>query len=164
MTLILNNTSAPPSGDAARIPPQKNDEPVVKNTFFFPDIDPQRIRERMRLERSVTPELLREAIKTGIAETNAELYDYRAAQLAAGFLRLIDVPSDDIGGGNLRVFYYERAVCALATGSLYQRYRSSRICCFSRQRASIDSAIDTLWRDMRKSVSRIQENPQAIGS
>ncbi|HGT6039676.1 TPA: head completion/stabilization protein, partial [Escherichia coli] len=41
----------------------------------------------------------------------------------AGFTRLADVPADDIDGESIKVFYYERAVCAMATASLYERYR-----------------------------------------
>ena len=81
---------------------------MIKNTFFFPDIDPKRVRERMRLEQTVAPARLREAIKSGMAETNAELYEYREQKIAAGFSRLADVPADDIDGESIKVFYYER--------------------------------------------------------
>lgn len=30
-------------------------EPVIKNTPFFPDVDPKRVREEMRLEQTVSP-------------------------------------------------------------------------------------------------------------
>ncbi|STI64633.1 capsid completion protein [Escherichia coli] len=112
------------SGEGTVVIPQPaGDEPVIKNTFFFPDIDPKRVRERMRLEQTVAPARLREAIKSGMAETNAELYEYREQKIAAGFTRLADVPADDIDGESIKVFYYERAVCAMATASLYERYR-----------------------------------------
>jgi hypothetical protein len=48
-------------------------------------VDPKRVRELMRLEQTVSDARLRNAIKTGMAETNAELYDYRLRQIAAGF-------------------------------------------------------------------------------
>ncbi|EST60062.1 capsid completion protein, partial [Escherichia coli P4-96] len=44
------------SGEGTVVIPQPaGDEPVIKNTFFFPDIDPKRVRERMRLEQTVAP-------------------------------------------------------------------------------------------------------------
>lgn len=46
------------------------------------------MREEMRLEQTVTPVRLRRAIKTAMAETNAELTDWRDLQLAAGYQRL----------------------------------------------------------------------------
>lgn len=95
MTLIIPRKEAPVSGEGTVVIPQPaGDEPVIKNTFFFPDIDPKRVRERMRLEQTVAPARLREAIKSGMAETNAELYEYREQKIAAGFTRLADVPAD----------------------------------------------------------------------
>ncbi|EOD1753278.1 phage tail protein I [Escherichia coli] len=161
MTLIIPRKEAPVSGEGTVVIPQPaGDEPVIKNTFFFPDIDPKRVRERMRLEQTVAPARLREAIKSGMAETNAELYEYREQKIAAGFTRLADVPADDIDGESIKVFYYERAVCAMATASLYERYRGVDASAKGDKKAdSIDSTIDELWRDMRWAVARIQDNP-----
>ena len=58
MTLIIPRKEAPVSGEGTVVIPQPaGDEPVIKNTFFFPDIDPKRVRERMRLEQTVAPAL-----------------------------------------------------------------------------------------------------------
>ncbi len=163
MTLIIPRKEAPVSGEGTVVIPQPaGDEPVIKNTFFFPDIDPKRVRERMRLE-PVAPARLREAIKSGMAETNAELYEYREQKIAAGFTRLADVPADDIDGESIKVFYYERAVCAMATASLYERYRGVDASAKGDKKAdSIDSTIDELWRDMRWAVAGIQDKPQPV--
>ncbi len=166
MTLIIPRKEAPVSGEGTVVIPQPaGDEPVIKNTFFFPDIDPKRVRERMRLEQTVAPARLREAIKSGMAETNAELYEYREQKIAAGFTRLADVPADDIDGESIKVFYYERAVCAMATASLYERYRGVDASAKGDKKAdSIDSTIDELWRDMRWAVARIQDKPPSDGT
>ncbi|SYX21727.1 Phage head completion protein (GPL) [Escherichia coli] len=50
----------------------------------------------MRLEQTVAPARLREAIKSGMAETNAELYEYREQKIAAGFNAVCGRPADDI--------------------------------------------------------------------
>ncbi len=69
MTLIIPRKEAPVSCEGTVVIPQPaGDEPVIKNTFFFPDIDPKRVRERMRLEQTVAPARLREAIKSGMAD------------------------------------------------------------------------------------------------
>lgn len=166
MTLIIPRKETPVSGEGTVVIPQPaGDEPVIKNTFFFPDIDPKRVRERMRLEQTVAPARLREAIKSGMAETNAELYEYREQKIAAGFTRLADVPADDIDGESIKVFYYERAVCAMASASLYERYRGVDASAKGDKKAdSIDSTIDELWRDMRWAVARIQDKPRCIVS
>lgn len=164
MTLIIKNNNEPPlAGEAVVIPPPVNDEPLIKNTFFFPDIDPKRVRSLMRLEQTVAPIRLREAIKTGIAETNAELFDYRELQIAAGFKSLAEVPSDKLDGESLLIFYYQRAVCSMATATLYERYRGVDASARGDKKAdSIDSTIDELWRDMRWAVSRVQGKPRCI--
>lgn len=164
-TLIIKKNDESQPGNTVVIPPPAGDEPVIKNTFFFPDIDPKRVRESMRLEQTIAPVRLREAIKTGIAETNAELYDWRASQIKAGFERLADVPSDMLDGESTRVFYYQRAVCAMATATLYERYRGVDASARGDKKAdSIDTTIDELWRDMRWSVARIQDKPRCIVS
>ena len=162
-TLIIKKNDEP--GGVVVIPPPASDEPVIKNTFFFPDIDPKRVREGMRLEQTVAPARLREAIKTGIAETNEELFLWREQQIAGGFSKLADVPADDLDGESVRVFYYLRAVTSMATATLYERYRGVDASAKGDKKAdSIDTTVDELWRDMRWAVSRVQDKPRCIVS
>lgn len=123
-TVILNQPDELQDIPGVVIPAPETGDAVIKNTFFFPDVDPKRVRELMRLEQTVSDARLRNAIKTGMAETNAELYDYRLRQLAAGFKQLADVPdAEEIDGENVRVFHYLSAVTAMTTATLYERYR-----------------------------------------
>lgn len=164
-TLIIKKNDEPQPGGVVVIPPPASDEPVIKNTFFFPDIDPKRVREGMRLEQTVAPARLREAIKTGIAETNSELFLWREQQIAGGFSKLADVPADDLDGESVRVFYYLRAVTSMATATLYERYRGVDASAKGDKKAdSIDTTVDELWRDMRWAVSRVQDKPRCIVS
>lgn len=164
-TLIIKKNDEPQPGGVVVIPPPASDEPVIKNTFFFPDIDPKRVREGMRLEQTVAPARLREAIKTGIAETNAELFLWREQQIAGGVSKLVDVPADDLDGESVRVFYYLRAVTSMATATLYERYRGVDASAKGDKKAdSIDTTVDELWRDMRWAVSRVQDKPRCIVS
>lgn len=83
-TLIIEPKNSSPQDCAGRGDTATGvSEPVIKNTGFFPDVDSQRVREEMRLEQTVSPRRLRRAIKTAIAETNAELRDWRDRQLDA---------------------------------------------------------------------------------
>ena len=164
-TLIIKKNDEPQPGGVVVIPPPASDEPVIKNTFFFPDIDPKRVREGMRLEQTVATARLREAIKTGIAETNAELFLWREQQIAGGVSKLADVPADDLDGESVRVFYYLRAVTSMATATLYERYRGVDASAKGDKKAdSIDTTVDELWRDMRWAVSRVQDKPRCIVS
>jgi hypothetical protein len=161
-TLIINNNTQHAAGTVV-IPQQQDHEAVIANTFFFPDIDPKRVRELMRLEQTVAPARLRDAILAGMAETNAELYLYRETQLAAGHKTLADVPSDTLDGESTRVYHYRRAVCAMTAATLYERYRGVDASAKGDKKAeSIDTTIDEMWRDMRWSVARIQDKPRCI--
>ena len=56
----MNNTVVIPAqpADAA--------EPPVKNTFFWPDVDLQQLRDSLRYEGTVTAQRLRLAVKTAM--------------------------------------------------------------------------------------------------
>ena len=162
-TVILNQPGEPQNIQGVVIPASETGDAVIKNTFFFPDVDPKRVRELMRLEQTVSDARLRNAIKTGMAETNAELYDYRRRQIAAGFKQLVDVSAEKIDGENVRVFHYLSAVTAMTTATLYERYRGIEATSKGDKKAdSVESTIDDLWRDMRWSVSRLQDKPRCI--
>lgn len=162
-TVILNQPGEPLNIQGVVIPVAKTGNAVIKNTFFFPDVDPQRVRELMRLEQTVSDARLRNAIKTGMAETNAELHDYRLRQIAAGFKQLVDVSAEEIDGENVRVFHYLSAVTAMATATLYERYRGVEATGKGDKKAdSVETTIDDLWRDMRWSVPRLQDKPRCI--
>ncbi len=78
MTLIIPRKEAPVSGEGTVVIPQPaGDEPVIKNTFFFPISTRSASGNVCALSRPSPPARLREAIKSGMAETNAELYEYR---------------------------------------------------------------------------------------
>ena len=162
-TVIISKSEAQQVSNEVVIPPLPVAEPIIENTYFFPAVDPVRIRELMRLEHTVTPERLRAAIKDGIAETNAELYDWRNEQIALGFESLADVPAEKIDGESVRCFYYLRAVVAMTTATLYERYRGVDASTRGDKKAEdIESTIDELWRDMRWAVSRLQGKSRCI--
>ncbi len=93
MTLIIPRKEAPVSGEGTVVIPQPaGDEPVIKNTFFFPISTRSASGNVCALSRPSPPPVWREAIKSGMAETNAELFEYREQKIAAGFTRLADVP------------------------------------------------------------------------
>ncbi|WP_439033748.1 head completion/stabilization protein [Klebsiella pneumoniae] len=166
-TLIIKKNDEPQPGGVVVIPPPASDEPVIKKArFSFPDIDPKRVREGMRLEQTVAPARLREAIKTGIAETNAELFLLAGTADCRGFYAsrpTYRLP--DLDGESVRVFYYLRAVTSMATATLYERYRGVDASAKGDKKAdSIDTTVDELWRDMRWAVSRVQDKPRCIVS
>ncbi|PRD15315.1 head completion/stabilization protein [Pantoea coffeiphila] len=141
--------------------PAVNAEPPVKNTFFWPDIDLQRLRAALRLEGTITAERLRLAVKTAISEVNAELYDWRADQMSAGFNTLADVPAEVIDDESEKAGHYFAAVGALTAAEIAERYRGYDAT-GSKKLADVETTADEYWRDARFSISRIAGKPACI--
>lgn len=150
-----------PRPDAPAVRPAG--EPVIKNVFFWPDIDPADVRDVMRIEGTITAPRLRMAIKSAIAEVNAELFDYRRRQMAAGYQRLADVPGEQLDGESLRVSEYRNAVNAMTTALLSEQYRSLDTTATGAGKAAvIEAAIDELWRNARNAISNVAERAHCI--
>ena len=141
------------------IPAPKPDaatEPAIKNTHFWPDVDPLELRDTLRLEGTVTPKRLRAAAKFAMTEVNAELYSFRDAQIAQGFKALEDVPADRIDDESVKVCAYQCAVASIAAAYLAERYPSSDTTGAGGQKAAIvESTVDDLWRDGRNAISDV---------
>ncbi|AKA39886.1 head completion/stabilization protein [Yersinia ruckeri] len=143
--------------------PTQEAEPVIENTFFWPDIDPKQLRELLRYEGTVTPVRLRFAIRSAIAEVNAELFEYRRDQIAAGYPTLAEVPGDQIDGESVRTTEYLNAVSAITAATLAERYRGYDASARGDKRAdAIDSTVDNFWRDARNSISNVMGKPHCI--
>ncbi|KGA37161.1 head completion/stabilization protein [Pectobacterium odoriferum] len=163
MTTMIFPAKAEPRADAVVIPVPAQQDAVIKNTFFWPDVEPGTLRTLMRLENTVTPERLRHAALTAISEVNAELYEYRKEQWAAGFTTLASVPAEQLDGQSEKHHHYLRAVSSITTATLYERYRSYDASAKGDRKAdALDGTIDELWRDARWSISHLQDKPRCI--
>lgn len=134
--------------------PAETAEPPVKNTFFWPDIDLQQLRESLRYEGTVTAQRLRLAVKTAIAEVNAELYEWRAERMAAGFKTLADVPAESLDGVSEKITYYLAAIEAITAATIAERYRGYDASGANKANA-VEASADEYWRDARFSISRV---------
>jgi len=143
--------------------PAETAEPPVKNTFFWPDIDLQQLRESLRYEGTVTAQRLRLAVKTAISEVNAELYDWRADQMAAGFKTLADVPAEALDGLSEKITHYLAAVEAITAATIAERYRGYDAS-GTKKAGDVEASADEYWRDARFSISRVGERPNCIVS
>lgn len=163
MTTMIFNANTEPRADAVVIPVPAEQEAVIKNTYFWPDVEPKTLRKLMRLENTVTPERLRHAALTAISEVNAELFEYRKTQWDAGFTTLAEVPAEQIDGQSEKLHHYLRAVSTITTATLYERYRGYDASAKGDRKAdALDSTIDELWRDARWSISQLQDKPHCI--
>ncbi|MRT40103.1 head completion/stabilization protein [Enterobacteriaceae bacterium RIT702] len=143
--------------------PAETAEPPVKNTFFWPDIDLQQLRESLRYEGTVTAQRLRLAVKTAISEVNAELYDWRADRMAAGFKTLADVPAEALDGVSEKITHYLAAVEAITAATIAERYRGYDAS-GTKKAGDVEASADEYWRDARFSISRVGERPNCIVS
>lgn len=143
--------------------PAETAEPPVKNTFFWPDIDLQQLRESLRYEGTVTAQRLRLAVKTAISEVNAELYDWRAEQMAAGFKTLSDVPAEELDGVSEKITHYLAAVEAITAATIAERYRGYDAS-GTKKAGDVEASADEYWGDARFSISRVGERPNCIVS
>jgi hypothetical protein len=143
--------------------PAETAEPPVKNTFFWPDIDLQQLRESLRYEGTVTAQRLRLAVKTAISEVNAELYDWRADQMAAGFKTLADIPAEVLDGISEKITHYLAAVEAITAATIAERYRGYDASGMKKA-GDVEASADEYWRDARFSISRVGERPNCIVS
>lgn len=143
--------------------PAETAEPPVKNTFFWPDIDLQQLRESLRYEGTVTAQRLRLAVKTAISEVNAELYDWRADRMAAGFKTLADVPAESLDGISEKITHYLAAVEAITAATIAERYRGYDAS-GTKKAGDVEASADEYWRDARFSISRVGERPNCIVS
>ncbi|QRN39343.1 head completion/stabilization protein [Pectobacterium carotovorum] len=163
MTTMIFPARAEPRPDAVVIPVPAQQDAVIENTFFWPAVEPGTLRTLMRLENTVTPERLRHAALTAISEVNAELFEYRREQMAAGFTTLDDVPAERLDGQSEKFHHYLRAVSAITTATLYERYRGYDASAKGDRKAdALDGTIDELWRDARWSISQLQDKPRCI--
>ena len=143
--------------------PAETAEPPVKNTFFWPDIDLQQLRESLRYEGTVTAPRLRQSVLTAIAEVNAELYEWRAEQMATGFKTLDAVPAETLDGVSEKITYYIAAVGSITAATVVEKYRGYDAS-GTKKAGEIEASADEYWRDARFSISRIAERPGCIVS
>lgn len=150
-----------PRPDAPALRPE--DEPIIKNVFFFPDITPAEVRDVMRIEGTITAPRLRLAIKSAMAEVNAELFTYRRDRMADGYQRLEDVPADELDGESIRVSEYRNAVSTMTTAILSEQYRSMDTTATGGRKADvIEASIDELWRSARNAISNVADRAHCI--
>lgn len=138
------------------VPPAAVAEDPIANGDFFPEIDPAAARLRMRIDGTVTPERLREALIEAAITLNADLELWALGQIAAGYATLANVPAAEIDGASAHVHRYLRAVRCHAAANLTERLRDYDSTNDGHLQADkLDLTIDNLRRDARWAVSDI---------
>ncbi len=120
---------------------------------FWPSIDLDNLRATLRIDASVTPARLETAVIAAAIDLNRELSDWRAAQQAAGYATLADVPSDRIKDVSVKAHLYRRAIEAATGAEVCERYRDYSATNTGNNKAEETApTIDDYRRDLRWAV------------
>ena len=126
---------------------------TVKNTAFYPDVALADVRTTMRLDGTVTDARLQHTLVDAIVQTNQELREWKATQLALGFHTLADVPAEQTNNESVLLALYRRAVYSFTAANLIERLRNVDTTNEGHDRADqLESPIDDLRRDARWAI------------
>ncbi|WP_337263335.1 MULTISPECIES: head completion/stabilization protein [unclassified Serratia (in: enterobacteria)] len=153
-----------PARQASETP--SDEDTVITNTAFWPDISLGDLRKVMRLDGQVTTERLRHAAIEAMTNVNNELKAWRVKQQAAGFETLNTVPANDeemIDNESVLLQRYRRAVYCHAKANLVERRRDVDTTGDGENLAEkLSTTITDLWRDARWAIQDIQGNQRGI--
>ncbi|MDC7831601.1 head completion/stabilization protein [Pseudomonas benzopyrenica] len=91
---------------------------------FWPAIELDQVRARLRIDSSVTTEKLKAAVIAAAIAVNRELAGYRFAQATSGYATLAAVPGLLVDGVSELAHLYLRAIDAATAAEVAERYRS----------------------------------------
>lgn len=144
-----SNTPAPPVPD------------LIQNAKFFPDISLAEMRQRQRLDGTVTDARLREQLLIAMASVNGELAKWADAHKSQGWRTLAEVPAEQLGGESINVTLYRCAVGSHAAAVLNERYPDFSATKDGEKRAAdLKTASDDLRRDEREAIRQILGVPR----
>ncbi|MDV5392269.1 head completion/stabilization protein [Shewanella xiamenensis] len=95
---------------------------IITNDPFWPDIEPDVLRQTMRLDGTVTNERLEHAVINAALQVNSDLKNWRIGNQLLGFDSLVQVPAEQINGQSIYLQLYLRAVYCLTKANLIERY------------------------------------------
>ena len=129
----------------------------VKNLHpFFPDLSTKEFADASRLDGSVTPERMKQALLFAMAKVNRELDSLRLPQVLPIFRSLSEY-DERLQTNN--VFLYKTAVWNEARASLTEHYRDFDSTSDSTKRGDLlTPQIDAYRRDVRHAINLILGN------
>lgn len=135
--------------------PATEEAPIVASTFW-PEIEPAKVRADQRIDNTITPARLAAVLPEALIVTIEALAEWKAVQIAAGWARLKDVPSETIGDKTTHEYRFHRAVGCLAKALLLERYRDFDSTGKGDKRADVlADPIDDLRRDWHNAIADI---------
>ncbi len=148
-------------------PPAKGAEAPVRNDGFYPDVDCEQLRKDLRLDGTATPDRLVLAIEAAMWAVNAELADWQAEQVAAGYSTLAAIPAMQLGAESVKTKQYRRAINASVQSQLAEGYRDmdtlpSGAGKESRVLSALEIRVDTFNTQLRHAIADLLGKPRVI--
>lgn len=155
MSLVAPRTVTPSAED---VPDVDDGGEKVTAGAFWPEIVLGDVRKKMRLTGTVTTSRLKEAVIEGVAHVIEQLAGWQAAQMAAGYSQLADVPAIMIDGESVKVHRFRRAVSSIARAHILGTFRDVDTTgdAGEKRAAALLSQSDDMWRDARWAISDIR--------
>ncbi|MBB5447092.1 MULTISPECIES: head completion/stabilization protein [unclassified Paraburkholderia] len=154
-------STAPIPATTAPAPDDPPVDPVIDGDGWYPDIELRDARAVLRLDGTVTDARLREAVLEGVFHTVEVLADWREKQEAQGAANLAATRATTIGGENVQIARYRRAVYGWALALLVERYRGYDTSKDGERRVdALAISPDAARRDAYWAVSDIMRRPR----
>ncbi len=151
MNDIISTPPAPASPDGSK----------VVTSDWWPEIDVNDLRDRLKLEGEIPHPRLVEAIEHAVIVTVDELADWQKAKKAAGFERLEDVDPDNVLGNRTREeVLFLSAVAAHAAARLAARHPDLTATREGSERADTRRSLaDSFLSDATRAIRSIKREP-----
>ena len=157
-SLVANKRVLPADSDT---PDVDDGDTTVSAGDFWPVIKLADLRLAARITGGITTSRLMHVTTEAVAHVTAQLLDWRAGQVKAGFHTLEDVPSVLPSGENVKVYRFRRAVYSIARALVLEGYRDvDTTAKGDKDAAALDLQRDDLWRDARWSIADIRDTPR----
>lgn len=146
---------------ATQSPPTVENELLIENDGWFPDMLPSDVRAQARLDGTVTAERLRAALLQAMAAVNAELSGLQASLVELGISSLANRPGPSLGGSSLWLVHYQQAIVSHVQCSLIEGYRDFDTTGKGDALAdALEARIDSHRRDLRWAISALLSRPR----
>lgn len=97
-------------------------ETTLENNGFFPDVILGDFQRLYRVPAEYQQEKVEHLLRVSMQDVNDELFDQQDAWQTEGHATLAEVRSETLGGKNILVEQYQRAVFARATATAFQQF------------------------------------------
>lgn len=140
----------------ATVPVAEENEAVIVNDGWFPNVSLTTIRDLTRIDGTITSPRLRELTINAMDTVNSELATWKQAKVADGHENLAAVPASTLDSISTNVHRYTRAVYCLTKANIIERYRDYDSSNDGNKRADeLDPSVGDLQRDARWAINDI---------